>query len=198
MTWLVLGLVLFLGAHSVRIVAEGWRAQMLRRIGELPWKGLMALLSVAGFALIVWGYGQARLETVALWTPPRGMAHGAALLMLLAFILLVAAYVPGNALKAKLRHPMVLSVKVWALAHLLSNGNLADVVLFGSFLVWAVLDFRAARRRDREQMLRTAPVRTLPTLVTLVAGAAAWAGFAFWAHVRWIGVSPFGAMAAGT
>lgn len=198
MAWLVLGLVLFLGAHSVRIVAEGWRAQMLRRIGELPWKGLMALLSVAGFALIVWGYGQARLETVALWTPPRGLAHGAALLMLLAFILLVAAYVPGNALKAKLRHPMVLSVKVWALAHLLSNGNLADVVLFGSFLVWAVLDFRAARRRDREQMLRTAPARTLPTLVTLVAGAAAWAGFAFWAHVRWIGVSPFGAMAAGT
>ncbi len=197
MAWLVLGLVLFLGAHSVRIVAEGWRTQMLRRIGELPWKGLMALLSVAGFVLIVWGYGQARLETVALWTPPRGMAHAASLLVLVAFILLVAAYVPGNSIKSRLRHPMVLSVKVWALAHLLSNGNLADVVLFGSFLVWAVLDFRAARQRDRAQMLRAAPGRLVPTLITVVVGIAAWAGFAFWAHARWIGVSPFGAVGAG-
>lgn len=197
MAWLILGLVLFLGAHSVRIVAEGWRSRVMTRMGELPWKGLVALVSIAGFALIVWGYGQARLETAVLWTPPRGMAHGASLLMLVAFVLLVAAYVPGNAIKSKLRHPMVLSVKVWALGHLLANGNLADVALFGSFLVWAVLDFRAARRRDREQMLRPAPGRTMPTLITLVLGAAAWAGFAFWAHARWIGVSPFGAMGAG-
>lgn len=196
MAWLVLGLVLFLGAHSVRIVAEGWRAHMLRRMGELPWKGLMALLSVAGFALIVWGYGQARLHTVALWTPPRGMAHAAAALMVVSFILLVAAYVPGNAIKARMRHPMVLSVKVWAFAHLLANGNLADVVLFGSFLVWAVLDFRAARGRDRAQGLRAPAGRFLPTLITIVAGLAAYAGFAFWAHARWIGVSPFGALGA--
>ena len=192
MSYLVLGLVLFLGVHSVRIVADGWRTQMRARMGELPWKGLYSLASILGLALIVWGYGLARQQPVVLWNPPVGMRHAASLLTLIAFVLLAAAYVPRNALKARLHHPMVLGVKVWALAHLLSNGNLADVVLFGGFLLWAVLDFRAARQRDRAQGMVYAPGTAAGTVIAVAVGTAAWAGFAFWAHAWLIGVAPMG------
>jgi uncharacterized membrane protein len=192
MLYLVLGLVLFLGVHSVRIVADGWRTQTMARVGEGAWKGLVSLASAAGLVLIVWGYGLARQQPVALWLPPVGMRHAAALLTLIAFILLVAAYVPRNAIKARLHHPMVLGVKVWALAHLISNGNLADVVLFGAFLLWAVLDFRAARQRDRAQATVYASGTAAGTVATLVVGAVAWAAFAFWAHAMLIGVAPLG------
>ena len=192
MSYLVLGLVLFLGVHSVRSVADGWRTQMRARMGELPWKGLYSLASILGLALIVWGYGLARQQPVVLWNPPVGMRHAASLLTLIAFVLLAAAYVPRNVFKAKLHHPMVLGVKVWALAHLLSNGNLADVVLFGGFLLWAVLDFRAARQRDRAQGMVYAPGTAAGTGIAVVVGAAAWASFAFWAHAWLIGVAPMG------
>ena len=187
---LVLGLVLFLGVHSVRIVADGWRTQTLARVGEMPWKGLYSLVSAVGLALIVWGYGLTRQQPVVLWVPPIGMRHAAALLTLIAFVLLAAAYVPRNAIKARLHHPMVLGVKVWALAHLLSNGNLADVLLFGSFLLWAVLSFRAARQRDRAMNTGYAPGTAAGTGVAVVVGAVAWVGFAFWAHAWLIGVAP--------
>ena len=192
MLYLVLGLVLFLGVHSVRIVADGWRTQTMARVGEGAWKGLVSLASAAGLVLIVWGYGLARQQPVALWLPPVGMRHAAALLTLIAFILLVAAYVPRNAIKARLHHPMVLGVKVWALAHLIAHGNLADVVLFGACLVWAVLDFRAARQRDRAQATVYASGTAAGTVATLVVGAVAWAAFAFWAHAMLIGVAPLG------
>ena len=192
MSYLVLGLVLFLGVHSVRIVADGWRTQMRARLGEGAWKGLYSVASVVGLVLVVWGYGLARQQPVVLWNPPVGMRHAASLLTLIAFVLLAAAYVPRNVFKARLHHPMVLSVKVWALAHLISNGNLADVVLFGAFLLWAVLDFRAARQRDRAQGMVYAPGTTAGTGIAVVVGAAAWAGFAFWAHAWLIGVAPMG------
>ncbi|ART46735.1 NnrU family protein [Acidovorax carolinensis] len=192
MLYLVLGLVLFLGVHSVRIVADGWRTQTMARLGAGAWKGLYSLASAAGLVLIVWGYGLARQQPVVLWLPPVGMRHAAALLTLITFILLVAAYVPRNAIKARLHHPMVLGVKVWALAHLISNGNLADVVLFGAFLLWAVLDFRAARQRDRAQATVYASGTAAGTVATLVVGAVAWAAFAFWAHAMLIGVAPLG------
>jgi uncharacterized membrane protein len=192
MVWLILGLAVFLGAHSVRVFAEGWRTTTRARLGENAYKGAYSLLSVLGFGLIIWGFGQARLQPVVLWAPPVGMRHAASLLTLVAFVLLTAAYVPGNAIKAKLHHPMVLGVKTWALAHLLANGMLAHVVLFGTFLVWAVLDFRAARQRDRVGQVVYAPGRLGPTVVTVVVGVLLWAGFAFWAHGAWIGVRPFG------
>ena len=192
MSYLVLGLVLFLGVHSVRIVADGWRTQMRARLGEGAWKGLYSVASVVGLVLVVWGYGLARQQPVVLWNPPVGMRHAASLLTLIAFVLLAAAYVPRNVFKAKLHHPMVLSVKVWALAHLISNGNLADVVLFGAFLLWAVLSFRAARQRDRAQNTVYAPGTAAGTGIAVVVGTAAWAGFAFWAHVWLIGVAPMG------
>ena len=192
MSLLIVGLVLFLGVHSVRIVADGWRSQMLVRLGEGAWKGLYSVVSLVGLVLVVWGYGLARQEPVVLWNPPVAMRHAASLVTLVAFILLAAAYVPRNALKAKLHHPMVLGVKVWALAHLISNGNLADVLLFGAFLLWAVLDFRAARQRDRA-LGTSYPSGTLAgTGIAVVLGLVAWAAFAFWAHALLIGISPMG------
>ena len=192
MTLLVLGLVLFLGVHSVRMFAESWRSGVRALLGEGAYKGLYTLASVAGLVLIVWGYGLARQQPVLLWLPPVWTRHLAALLTVPAFILLAAAYVPRNSIKAKVHHPMVLAVKVWALAHLLANGTLADVLLFGGFLVWAVLNFRAARQRDRAAQLSVPAGRLGPTLVAVGVGLVAWAAFAFWAHAALIGVRPFG------
>lgn len=192
MPWLILGLVIFLGVHSVRIVADGWRTRVIAQWGEQPFKGAYALLSLLGFGLIVWGFGQTRIEPVLLWQPPLPMRHVAALLTLVSFVFLVAAYLPGNAIKARLRHPMLLGTKVWALAHLMANGKLADVVLFGAFLVWAILCFRAARQRDRLNPPPALPSSALATGLTVVLGVAAWAGFAFWGHLYLIGVSPLG------
>ena len=192
MALLVLGLILFLGVHSVRIFADPWRTRTITARGEKFYKGLYTLVSLAGFALIVWGYGLARHNPVVLWNPPRGMNHLAALLMLFSFVLLVAAYVPRNAIKAKLHHPMILGVKVWALAHLLANGMLADVVLFGAFLVWAVFDFRAARQRDRAGNVQYAAGTAKGTTIAVVVGLVAYAVFAVWLHGPLIGVRPFG------
>lgn len=192
MTLLILGLVLFLGAHSVRVFAEGWRTRVLQRLGEPAWKGLYSVVSVVGFALLVWGYSRARLEPVVLWASPLWVRHLAGLLMVPALVMLVAAYVPGNAIRARLGHPMLLGTKVWALAHLLANHTLADLLLFGGFLVWAVLCFRAARARDRAAG-RTYPAGTLQgNLITVAAGLVAWAVFAMWLHGPLIGVRPFG------
>jgi uncharacterized membrane protein len=192
MSWLIAGLFVFLGAHSVRIFAEDWRSARMASLGAGAWKGLYSLVSLAGFVLLVWGYGQARAAPLELWSPPIWTRHAAALLTLPAFVLLVAAYVPGNHLKAAMGHPMVLGVKLWALAHLLSNGRLADVLLFGGFLVWAVLDFRAARRRDRLAGVTRPPASGVRTALTIVAGVAAWVLFALVLHGPLIGVRPFG------
>ena len=192
MTFLVLGLILFLGAHSTRALADGWRSAMIARLGEGTWKGMYSLLSLAGFVLICYGYGLARAEPVVLWVPPVWTRHLAAVLTIPAFILLAAAYVPGNRIKAVVGHPMVAGVKVWALAHLLANGNLADVLLFGSFLIWAVLSFRAARGRDRAAGTRYPAGPASSTLATIGIGLVVWAAFAFALHGWLIGVKPFG------
>jgi uncharacterized membrane protein len=192
MAYLILGLVLFIGVHSVRIVAEDWRTRTIARIGPQPWKGAYSVVSLMGFVLIVWGFSQARMAPVQLWSPPLALRHLAAPLTLIAFVLLVAAYIPGNGIKARVHHPMVLAIKVWALAHLLANGNLAHVLLFGSFLVWAVLSFSAARRRDRAAATVYAPGQTARTLITLVVGVLAWAAFAMWLHGWWIGIRVVG------
>jgi uncharacterized membrane protein len=192
MTALILGLLIFLGVHSTRIVSEDWRTRTRARMGENAYKGVYTLLSILGFALIVWGYSQARQQPVALWVPQLWARHLASLLTWVAFVLLAAAYVPGNGIKARLHHPMVLGVKLWALAHLLANHTLADLLLFGGFLLWSVLCFRAARQRDREAGTVYPPGRLPMTLLTVVVGTAAWLAFALWAHQAWIGVRPFG------
>jgi uncharacterized membrane protein len=190
--YLLIGIFLFLGVHSVRIWADPWRDRMLARLGEARWKGLYALTSAIGLGLLIWGFGLARQEPVQLWTPPNGMRHLASVLMLGSFVLLAAAYVPGNRIRARLRHPMVLSVKLWALAHLLANGNLAHGVLFGAFLVWAVLSFRAARRRDRLAGMGPDTGSTGATGVAVALGVAAWLAFTLCLHGLLIGVRPLG------
>lgn len=199
MTQLILGLILFLGVHSVRIWADGWRNQTIEAYGEKVFKGVYALVSILGFYLLVVGYGEARLQTVALWNPPVFTKHISLLLMLLSSILLIATYIPRNHFKMRLKHPMVLSVKVWALSHLLANGNLADLVLFGSFLIWAVLNFRSARARDRAQVQNfdaneEAPLKPnlLATLIALFGGMGLWAVITFVLHAKVVGVAPLG------
>ncbi|MFM8770274.1 MAG: NnrU family protein [Rubrivivax sp.] len=192
MTLLILGLVIFLGVHSTRVFAEDWRSAQRARMGEGAWKGAYSLASLLGLVLLVWGYGLARQTPVPLWTPSIGLRHLGSLLTVFSFILLAAAYVPRNGIKARIGHPMVAGVKVWALAHLLANHTLADLLLFGGFLVWAVLCFRAARARDRAAGA-TYPAGTLQgNLVTIGAGLVAWAVFAMWLHGPLFGARPFG------
>jgi uncharacterized membrane protein len=192
MSLLILGLVLFLGVHSVRIVADGFRTQMVGRLGLNGWKAVYAVLSLIGLLLIIYGYGAARQQPVVVYATPVWTKHLAALLTIPAFVLLVAAYVPGTRIKRAVGHPMVLGVKAWALAHLLANGLLADVLLFGSFLAWAVLDYISARRRDRAAgtVYVAGPVSRDITAVAV--GLVAWALFAMWLHRPLIGVAPFG------
>ena len=191
MTMLILGLLIFLSLHSVRIFADDFRARAISRLGPNGWKGLYALVSIIGFVLIVWGFGLARQQPVLLYVPPASLRHANALFTLVAFILVVAAYVPHNHFKAKIGHPMLAGVKIWALGHLLATGFLHDVLLFGAFLVWAIALFVVSRRRDRRQGL-VYPAGTLAGDVSVVIlGGLVWAGFAFWAHAHWIGVNPF-------
>lgn len=191
MSYLILGLLIFLGAHSIRVLAPGWRDAQLARMGENGWKAAYSLVSVLGLGLIIWGFGLARVDSPALWLPPIWTRHLAASLTLPAFILLVAAYLPGSRIKAAVGHPMVAGVKLWALSHLLANGKLVDVVLFGAFLAWAVADFISARRRDRATG-RSYPVRSGPRDALVVGiGVVAWLLFAYLGHTWLIGVSPF-------
>ena len=203
MALLILGLVLFLGAHSTRIFAENWRQAALERLGDKAFKGANALVSLVGFGLLIYGFDQVRWDSPALWAPPVWVKHVAALLMLLSLVLLASAYAPRNAIKAKLHHPMVLSVKVWALAHLLANPRVADLLLFGAFLLWSVLNFRAARKRDRlaaASAQETGEAGTLPapevslaaTLRAVGIGVVVWAFLLSRGHVWLFGVSPLG------
>jgi uncharacterized membrane protein len=192
MTLLVVGLVLFLGTHSVRIFADGFRSAQVARLGINGWKAIYSVVSIAGFVLLVYGYGLARESPTVVFVPPPWMRHVTALLTIPAFVLLAAAYVPGTRIKRAVGHPMVAGVKIWAFAHLLANGTLADVVLFGAFLAWAVFDYVAARRRDRAvgRIYPTGPVAR--DVIAVAIGLAAYVVFAFWLHAWWIGVQPFG------
>lgn len=191
MKMMIAGLLVFLGIHSVHLVAEGWRTRMRERLGKGLWKGLYSLLALAGLALIAWGFDAARERPVLMWLPPLALRHASSLLTLIAFVLLAAAYVPGNGIKARLHHPMVLGVAAWALAHLLSTGLLAHWVLFGSFLGWTAWSYAVARTRDRRDGLVYPPGRAGSTWVTMALGTAAWAVFAFGLHGLLIGIKPF-------
>ena len=189
MTLLIAGLALFLGIHSVAIVAPSFRARIIQRMGEGAWKGLYSLISLAGFVLICHGFGLARQAPVVLYSPPTWLRHLAFLLMLPVFPLLIAAYLPGR-IKTAAKHPMLAAVKFWAFAHLLANGSLADVLLFGGFLAWAVVDRISVKRRAMPQVLRTAPPGPWNDAIAVVLGLAVYALLIGWAHVRLFGVSP--------
>jgi uncharacterized membrane protein len=190
MTYLIVGLLLFLGVHSVAIVAPAWRNAMAARLGDPSWKAIYAVISVIGFVMLVHGYALARAEPVVLYTPPTWTRHLAALLMLPVFPLLFAAYLPGR-IKAAVKHPMLTATKAWALSHLLVNGNLADVLLFGGFLAWAVLDRISVGKRAAPQktLIQGTPSR-FNDVLAVVAGLAVYAVVVAWAHQRFFGVAP--------
>jgi uncharacterized membrane protein len=188
MTLLILGLVLFLGVHSVSVFAPAWRDAQVARRGEGAWKGGYTLISLVGFVLLVYGYGLARQAPVVLYTPPAALRHVALLLMLPVFVLLLAVYLPGR-IKSAAKHPMLLATKLWATAHLLANGNLADVLLFGGFLAWAVAD-RISLKRRATRAVPAAPAGPMNDVIAVVGGLAIYALFLFWAHAWLIGVRP--------
>ena len=130
---LIAGLVIFLGVHSLDLFATQKRHELIEQKGEGTYKGLYTLLSLIGFALIIWGYGVSRSQGTFLWLPSAGMRHITVVLSLVAFVLLAATYFKGSWIKIRLGHPMALAVKVWAFGHLISNGRLGDVLLFGFF-----------------------------------------------------------------
>lgn len=194
MQLMIYGLFVFLGVHVVPLVFPRWRHRQIDRFGERTWKGVFALVALAGLVLTCIGFGQARRLPLALYTPPPSMDHLNALFTLVAFVLVAAAYVPRNHIKAALGQPMLLVVVVWASGHLLATGLLHDVVLFGAFLSWALPVAVWLRQRDRLEGVDY-PVGTLRgDAIAVVIGVAAWAVFAFWLH-RWlIGVDPMAGM----
>jgi uncharacterized membrane protein len=189
MTYLVAGLVLFFGLHSIAIVAPAWRDATAARLGDPTWKVLFSLGSVIGFVMLVHGYGLARADPQVLYTSPAWMRHVAALLMLPVFPLLLATYLPGR-IKAAVKHPMLTATKAWALAHLLVNGTVADVLLFGGFLAWAVADRIAAGKRPVERRIRTSPPSRWNDLVAILGGLVLYGLFVGWLHQHLFGVAP--------
>ena len=149
MAMLVLGLVIFLGLHSTRIVSESGRERAIARLGEGPWKGIYSLISAIGFVLIVWGFARARYDALQLWTLPAGARHITMLLMLVALILFASFLFKRSHIAVLTHHPMLWSVLLWSAGHLFANGSAADLVLFGAFFVWSAADLVSAYARDR-------------------------------------------------
>lgn len=192
MAILILGLIVFIGVHSTRLVAPAWRDAQAVRFGEHGWKGLYSVASLVGFVLIVWGYGVARQAPTVLWVPPLGTRHLTALLVAVALVLIAAAYVPANRIKRAIGHPMMVGVAVWALGHLFANGTLNAVVLFVVFLIWGAVGALVSRRRDQLAGVRYPDGTLSGDMKVVIIGLVAWAIFAFVLH-RWlIGVSPLG------
>lgn len=192
MALLIAGLVVFLASHSVGIAAPEWRTRQIARMGIGPWKLAYAAISFAGLLLIIWGYGAARASPAVVWTTPVWSRHAAALLSIVGFVLIAAAYVPQTKMKAAIGHPMTAGVALWALGHLLGNGRLSAVLLFGAFLVWAVVTFATRRARDRAAGTVHPAGSLARDAIAVVAGVVAALVFALLLHGPLIGVRPFG------
>jgi uncharacterized membrane protein len=190
MSLLIIGLIVFLGSHSFAIFAPGPRARLIARLGENGFKGAYSIVALAGFVAICYGFSLARQDPILLYVPPFWLRHVTFLLMLPVFPLLYAANLPGR-IQTAAKHPMLAAVKFWALAHLLANGRLADLLLFGGFLAWAVLD-RISLKRRPPKILRMAPARPWNDAIAVVLGLATYVLFILWAHQRLFGVSPLG------
>jgi uncharacterized membrane protein len=194
MAALVLGLLIFLGVHSTRIFAENVRAKAITRLGAGPWKGIYSLFSLVGFALIVWGFGQARWNASQLWAPPIWAHHATVLLMLVSLILVGAYIFKKSHIAVAAHHPMVWGVAVWSAAHLIANGSTADLLLFGAFLVWAAADLVSAYDRDARGSAAYGPPNWGATISAIALGAALWLAFVGGLHLWLFGVSPLAGM----
>jgi uncharacterized membrane protein len=190
MALLIAGLVLFLGIHSISIVAPSLRDRLHARFGEIGWKLLYSVIALVGFVLLVKGYAMAREAPVLLYSPPGWTRHLIATLMLPVFPLLFAVYLPGRIKALAGGHPMLVATKLWATAHLLGTTTLADAVLFGAILAWAVADFISVRRRPA-RTLRSAPPGRFNDAIALVGGLGFYVVFALKLHLWLIGIAPF-------
>jgi uncharacterized membrane protein len=190
-TLFVAGLVIFFAAHSVRIFAEEWRAARIQQMGKRVWQGVYSVVSLVGFVLLIWGYGQARHAPMDLWAPPAWTYMATAIFTLPAFILVAASNVHGTRIKAAVGHPLNLGTMIWALAHLLSNGRLADVLLFGAFFVWTAFALPTALARDRKAGVTYPVLGISRDVIAVVAGVVVWALFAIYLHKPLIGVPAF-------
>lgn len=187
MLQLLIGIVLFFGMHSASIVALPLRDRIVAK-SENAWKGVYAITSLLGIVLMVRGYGDLRQTPTFLYVSPAWLRHVTALLMLPVFAFFIAPYFPGR-IKNALKHPQLVAVKIWAFAHLLVNGTVADVLLFGSFLVWAVMD-RISLKNRPPRPVAGAKESKANDIIALVLGLALYFGFVFWAHEWLFGVRP--------
>jgi uncharacterized membrane protein len=187
MVLLILGLILFIGVHSVGIVSVAMRDHWAAALGVNAWRAIYSLVSLAGFVLLILGYMQARQSPVLLYIPPPWTRHAAFALMLPVFPLILAAYLPGT-IKAKLKHPMLAAVKLWALAHLLANGMLADLLLFGGFLAWAVFARVSFKRRTQRMMMPLPSPSLRNDVLAVVLGLGLYVATLFWLHRLLIGM----------
>lgn len=190
MLLLILGLIIFLGVHSLHIFAEDWRRRQILHFGAAGWKGRFALASLVGFVMIIVGFGEARATPVLIYAPSDWLRHLNILWTLIASVLVVAAYIPGNRIKARIGHPMLAGVAIWSFGHLLAVGTLSDVVLFGAFLAWAVVDFAVSSLRDRRDGTVYPPGSRQGDITAITVGVIAWIAFAVWLHQWLIGVNP--------
>ena len=189
MLQLLLGIVLFLGMHSASIVALPLRDRMAAK-SDIGWKAFYSIVSLIGIVLMVRGYADLRQSPTVLYVAPVWLRHVAALLMLPAFAFFIAPYFPGR-IKTALKHPQLVAVKTWAVAHLLVNGTVADILLFGSFLVWAVADRISLKKRPARPLLG-APESGLNDVIVIVLGLGIYVAFALWLHQALFNISPFG------
>ena len=187
MIWLVLALLVFHGLHSIRMVAPNWRQSQIAQLGEGKWKGLFSLALLVALIFLIWAYGQARTDYVEIYNPPLWGRHFALMLMALSFIALMVFNLKPGHLKPMLKHPFLVSIKLWALAHLFANGDLASVLLFGSFLVWAVWN-RIAVKRRMSPLPAKGPV--INDIFAVVSGLVLWVVFIWFAHEWLFGVAP--------
>lgn len=184
MATLLIGLIIFIGIHLLPTFPD-MRQKCIDKIGELPYKGVFSLISLAGFALILIGKGEAPF--ISIWEPPQFLSHVTKLLMLPALILLVAAYIPSN-IKRRIRHPMLAGVKFWALGHLLINGDAASMLLFGGFLAYAVIDMIRANKRS--EWSKPEPKPAYMTIIVIGVGVVAYGAVAMH-HMQLFGVPLF-------
>jgi uncharacterized membrane protein len=190
MAILILGLVIFLGLHTTRIVSESGRERAIARLGEGPWKGIYSALSAIGFVLIVWGFARARYDSPRLWTPLPAARHITMLLMLIALILLASYLFKRSRITFAVHHPMVWSVLLWSVGHLIANGSAADLVLFGAFLVWSIADLASAYARDRRTGFVYPEPQLAATAGAVIVGLIVYALLIGGLHLWLFGVSP--------
>jgi uncharacterized membrane protein len=187
---LILGIVAFFGVHSISLLALDWRNRAAKRLGTRAWQALYSIAAFVGIYLLVSGYAAARASAAVLYVPPSWTRYLAALLMLPVFVLALSSVLPGR-IRVRSRHPLLIATMLWAVAHLLTNGAVADLLLFGTFLVWAVVVRLSLDRRPSRPKFKLS-ASAANDAIAVVGGLALYAVFVLWLHVRWFGVPAFG------